>query len=231
MKPKSFLSEEKLNKLLNDIMKPSEFSIPRVVDYLISLENDYLKTNPKFYERFYKVLDNATSKELYLTNEILIANPHLKFENATSERYRNLEVVKSIVKERVDELGSNSKTDTNVSRKKPKNEEIENYENLTFEDVFHKQDEIEFILKVCRDLQILDDEYKFKGRLKNRILAIIHVLKSRKKIKNLDDKILAPLFAKKFGTTISDRAIRDRPNYYDELRKELKVQIQESIKK
>jgi hypothetical protein len=99
-------------------------------------------------------------------------------------------------------------------------------EPQTFEELFHIQTDVATAFQAMRQSGIVNeaDQWVY-GRRKGAIVAVIDVLKTRNKIKLLSDAKLAHLLAIEIGTSIGERTIRDRPQYYDDLVRELKVLI------
>lgn len=98
----------------------------------------------------------------------------------------------------------------------------ENVTPQTFAELFYEAEDIEATFKALQKLGIVNDENKWTyGSKKNAIMVVIDVLKTRNKIKILPDNIVAKLLAGEIGTSIGDRTTRDRPYYYEELKRDL----------
>lgn len=108
---------------------------------------------------------------------------------------------------------------------KVSNEDKDKKELQTLEKLLPSGD-IDATLRVMRKLELTNDLNQWKhGTRKGPIMAVVHVLIDRGKVKESDKVLAAKLLAKKIGTTISERTTRNTSHHMEDMKAELKALI------
>lgn len=114
-----------------------------------------------------------------------------------------------------------------IQQLEPKKQTKKEPINQNFDTVFISEESKLQTLEAAKNLRIINDKHDwiYGTKKKAAIMAIIDVLKTRGKLKDLPNIDLANIFATKFNTTISERTTRARPKYFTDLLRGLKVLI------